>query len=55
MIVGGYQFPIATSLRKNQQQYAMCHVQRFNQDNTCLGNRLSPSYKNILFFIPINF
>ena len=36
MIAGGHQFPkdIATSLRKNQQQSVMCHVQRFNQDNT---------------------
>jgi len=36
MIAGGNQFPedIATSLRKNQQQSAMCHVQTFSQDNT---------------------
>jgi len=32
MIAGGHQFPedIVASLRKNQQQSAMCHVQRFN-------------------------
>jgi len=36
MIAGGHQFPedIAASLRKNQQQSAMCHVQTFSQDNT---------------------
>jgi len=36
MIVGGHQFPkdLVASLRKNQQQSALCHVQRFNQDNT---------------------
>jgi len=36
MIAGGHQLPedIAASLRKNQQQSAICHVQTFSQDNT---------------------
>jgi len=36
MIAGGHQFPedIAASLRKNQQQSVMCHIHKFNQENT---------------------
>jgi len=35
MLAGGHQFSknIIALLRKNQQQYPMCHVQRFNQEN----------------------